>query len=112
MCRRRPWWLTWSPPGYNPAYGLFELNAAGNALQVTLAPSLGMVRNPMLVINNFTAAGARVDINGSRATPDVDYFASVDATGQRLWLTLKRDVQASVVLAISENPVLFEDGFE
>lgn len=104
--------VTWAPPGYNPAYGTFELLAVGNALNVTLTPNQGLVRNPIFVIDNFTAASVQIRYDGNLAVADLDYFASLDAVNNRLWLTVRRDLQVPLALMISDGDVIFTDGFQ
>jgi len=101
----------WAPAGYNPAYGTFELVADANTVHVTLAPNSGVVRNPIVVIDNFTAPAARIEYDGNLAIADVDYFASLDAVNQRLWLTLRRDVASALALSVSSDRI-FSDGFD
>ena len=107
----RPDTVTWAPAGYDPAYGTFGLLAAANTVHATLAPGAGMVRNPILVIDNFTAPAADIAFDGNPAIPDVDYFASIDPVAQRLWLTIRRDVQATLDVSILSD-VIFASGFE
>lgn len=107
----RPDTATWAPPGYDPAYGTFGLLAADNMVHVTLNPSFGIVRNPVLVIDNFTSPAPRIAYDGNLATPDVDYFASLDSANQRLWLTIRRDLQTAMALSISSD-VIFANGFD
>jgi hypothetical protein len=111
----RPDSASWSPPGYNPAYGTFEIEATNNSATIRLAPSIGMVRNPILVLHGFTATSATVMFNGATAAADDDYFATFDAANQRLWLTIRRDVQTPLVVSISATTApgsLFANGFE
>ena len=108
----RPDSVTWQPAGYNPAYGTFEINAANNAAQFTMTGTQGAVRNPILVINGFSANTANIRFNGVLAVADNDYFASFDAVGQRLWITIRRDVQAALTVSVSASDVVFANGFE
>ncbi|MCC6561618.1 MAG: hypothetical protein IT478_09695 [Xanthomonadales bacterium] len=109
----RPDTVTWSPPGYNPTYATYEFHASGNALAATLTPTGGMVRNPVLLINGYTGGTPTVTFNATPAVADVDYFASVDAAGQKLWLTLHRDLNAPLTLTIGAvSAAIFADHFE
>jgi len=105
--------VTWNPPGYNPTYATYEFYASGNALAATLTPAGGMVRNPVLLINGYTGGTPMVTFNAAPAVANVDYFASVDASGQKLWLTLHRDLNAPLTLTIgAASTTIFADHFE
>jgi hypothetical protein len=111
----RPDPVAWSPPGYNPAYGTFEIDASNGAATVRLAPTGGAVRNPIIVLRNFDAANATITFDGLPAIADDDYYASFDAANDRLWLTLRRDVQAPLVVSIlplAAPGQVFANGFE
>ena len=60
------------------------------------------LRRPLLVLRGYGAQGApaRVTLDGALLQADADYYASVDAGGRALWLTLARDLQGSATLAI------------
>lgn len=90
----RPDTVNYNPPGYDPVYSVFALIAAGDAVDVMFNLAAGTLKNPLIVIRNYAAATAptRVRWNGQSLLADADYFASLRATEQELWITLNRGV--------------------
>ncbi len=81
--------VTYEPAGYDHVYGTWDLVAAGNAVDAQLAVASGALSDPVLVVHGWTG-GAPTSVRlGERSLyADVEYFASVDAASQTLWLTL------------------------
>ncbi len=82
--------ILYDPPGYDPIYSTWNVQAvAGNQAAFNLNISQGTVRNPIVVIHNYTAAvPPTILINGAIKLADVHYFASMDTAQNQLWLTL------------------------
>jgi hypothetical protein len=87
-------------PGYSPVYGTWDVDAEGNAADVTLT-SEGL-DHPILRLRKYTAtsAPARVEVNGQLLVPHVDYFATVDAPSSALWITLARTVSGATRIVV------------
>jgi hypothetical protein len=75
---------------------------APSGTSVTLAPSAGgTVETPVFHFTGFTAAAASaVTLSGHPLTAGSDYFVTVDAATQSLWLTLNGSVTGSVTLQV------------
>lgn len=85
--------ITYAPAGYDPVYGALTFAAAGNALDANIAVGAGhSVKHPLLVMRGMTAYPSIVTLNGATLTADTDYFPSLRAGANELWLTLNRDL--------------------
>ena len=89
--------VAYSPAGFNPIFGTWEVDAAPttNNLALSLAvPSNApsTLNHPILVVNNYTrsAAPAQVVLNGSALVANRDYFVSLRPTQSQLWITLNK----------------------
>jgi MYXO-CTERM domain-containing protein len=85
----------YQPAGWNHVYGVWSLNAdASNAAAFNVSVASGTLLRPVFVINNYTAAQppATFTLGGATLTSGTDYTASVDTAGQKLWLTLNRNL--------------------
>lgn len=89
--------VAYSPAGFNPIFGTWEVDAAPttNNLALSLevpsnAPST--LNQPILVVNNYTrsAAPAQVVLNGAALVANRDYFVSLRPTQSQLWITLNK----------------------
>lgn len=91
---------TFAHVGYSPVYGTWDIDADGNAADVTLT-SEGL-DHPILRLRKFTAtaAPARVEVNGQVLVPHVDYFATVDPQSSLLWITLARVVSGPTRIVV------------
>lgn len=90
-------------PGYNPVYATWEAEvAANNRASLHFDAGTRGLRNPVLVLRGYTASTppARVTLDGTALTADVDYFASVDDAGNALWLTLAKTLNRTAALHI------------
>jgi hypothetical protein len=85
--------VTYAPPGYDHVYGTLAFVASANALDATVAVGAGhTLRHPVIVVRNFTSGGyPSVRLDGAALTMDTDYFPSLRAAGQELWITLNAD---------------------
>src|SRR5438105_5842856 len=100
--------ITYAPPGYNPIFSTWEVVAAANAVDATLTPAAGKALDqPVFVVNRYTAAQlpATISVGAGLATPDVDYFATLDTTGQRLWITVNRSADSAINLKVVPSGV-------
>jgi hypothetical protein len=88
--------------GFDPVYAAWTLDAAANAVTVTIDTGTAKIANPVFVIRGFTATAppATVSFGGRTLVADVDYFATVDTAGQRLWITLNETLSGSGVLSV------------
>jgi hypothetical protein len=88
----RPDTLPYVPAGYNRVYGTWEVAAAAGAASFTFTAAGAGVDRPVFVLTGYTlpTPPASVRLDGVALAADVDYFASVDATRQRLWITVNR----------------------
>jgi hypothetical protein len=85
--------ITYAPPGYDPVYGALTFAAAGNALDANIAVGAGRtLKHPLLVVRGMNAYPSSVKFNGATLTADVDYYPSLRAGANELWLTLNRDL--------------------
>lgn len=95
--------ITYTPAGYNPTYAVWDITAASNAVNATLAPAAGQaLDHPIFVINGYTSAQlpASISVGSGLTAPDVDYLATLDAANHRLWITVNRVVTAPMNLQI------------
>jgi len=97
---------TYSPAGYNPVYGTWEVGAAQNQASLTFnvsgaAPAA--LAQPMVVVHGYLGAAAQagVTLDGAPLTADSDYFASTRPAAEELWLTLNRSLAGTHTLQIA-----------
>ena len=95
--------VTFPQAGFDPIYAAWTLDAASNAATVAFNAGAATVANPLFEIRGYTASAAPATVSyaGRPLVADVDYFATVDTAGQRLWLTLNQTVTGSGTLAIN-----------
>jgi hypothetical protein len=88
--------ITYAPAGYDPVYGALAFAASGNALDATISVGAGRtLRHPVVVVRNFTAATyPNVRLDGAALAMDAQYFPSLRAGAQELWITLDADLGA------------------
>ena len=95
--------ITYTPAGYNSILSSWEVVAAGNAVDATLTPAAGKgLDHPVFVVNGYTSAQlpSTISVGAGLATPDVDYFATLDTAGQRLWITVNRSASSAINLKV------------
>lgn len=84
---------TYTPSGYDPVYGALRFNASGNQLTANIAVGAGTLRNPLLIIGNYTGAlPTTLRLNGQMLVRDQDWLPSLRAGSQQVWITLRRDL--------------------
>jgi hypothetical protein len=88
--------------GFDPVYAAWTVDAAANAATVSFKAGASMIANPMFEVRGYTATAAPASVSyaGRALVADVDYFATVDTAGQRLWLTLNQTVTGTGTLVI------------
>ena len=92
--------LPYLPAGYNRVYGTWEVNAAANATSLNL--NANGIDRPIFVLNGYTGAlPSSVQVDGLALSADTEYFATLDATRQKLWLTINRTWSGSHMLVVS-----------
>lgn len=89
-------------PGYNPVYATWEARAASNRVTLRFEAGTRTLTHPVLVLRGYTASAppTRVTLDGQALAEDVDYFASVDAAGGALWLTVNRALTGTTTLHV------------
>jgi len=85
----------YSPAGFNPIYGTWEVDAFNNNVDLSFsvpgsAPST--LDTPIIVVHNYTgiASSAQVLLDGTALTTNSDYFISLRSSAAELWITLNR----------------------
>ncbi|MEO8670706.1 MAG: hypothetical protein ABI411_05275 [Tahibacter sp.] len=91
------------PAGYNPVFGTWDVQAAGNAAMLNLTIGSGSLRNPIVVLHGYTNVSlpSSVKLGGTTLLQDVDYFPSVDTAAHELWITLNRNLSGTNALTIA-----------
>jgi hypothetical protein len=87
--------ITYAPAGYDPVRGALTFAATGNALDANIAVGAGTLKHPLLVVRGTTAYPSTVKLNGTTLVADTDYFPSLRAGANELWLTLNRDLSGA-----------------
>jgi len=99
--------VSYPVPGYNSTYGVYELQADALGLfNLTLRAVAGALRNPIFLVRNMPGVPDRLTLDGTELVPDLDYFASFDASTQTLWLTLNGSWSGSHILAVPPSTSL------
>jgi hypothetical protein len=88
--------VTYSPPGFSPIFGTWEVNAAANDnLKLSFdvpstAPST--LDSPIIVVNNYTrtTAPTQVLLEDTVLVANRDYFVSLRPNQSQLWITLNK----------------------
>src|SRR5262249_49129409 len=85
--------VTYQPVGWNHVYGAWAVQASGSQVDVNLNPGGGTLHNPLIIVSGWTTdLPTTVRFNGVPQTQDLQYFPSVRAGAQELWITLNRDL--------------------
>ncbi|MFM7571637.1 MAG: hypothetical protein ACKO4S_00635, partial [Snowella sp.] len=88
--------VTYSPAGFSPIFGTWEVNAAANNnLTLSFAVSStapSTLDSPIIVVNNYTrtTAPTQVLFNGTVLVANSDYFVSLRPDQSQLWITLNK----------------------
>ena len=98
--------ITYSPSGYNPTYAAWEISAATNGVNATLTPGPGApLDHPVIIIDDYTSSQlpGSLSVGAGLTNAGVNYFASVDTNGQRLWITVNRVVTNALNLVVNAS---------
>ncbi len=87
--------ITYQPAGNDPVRGALTFNASGNALDANIAVGAGTLRHPLIIVRGVSTHPATVQFNGATLAADSDYFSSLRADANELWLTLNRDLSGA-----------------
>ncbi len=85
--------VAYAPAGWNHVYAAWAVQAAANTVDVNFAVGGGgTLADPLLVVSGWTAnrLPATLLLDGASLAQDVDYFPSLRASAQELWITLNR----------------------
>jgi hypothetical protein len=96
--------IAYTPAGYNPTYSSWEIAAATNAVDATLTPAANYpLDHPLFVINGYASSQlpAIIAVGAGLTNAGIDYFATVDTAGQRLWITVNRLVASPLNLVVN-----------
>ncbi|KAB2898320.1 MAG: hypothetical protein F9K31_10160 [Dokdonella sp.] len=89
----RPDSMSYTPAGFDPVYGALTFNATGNALDANIAVGAGTLRHPLVIVRGYGAAAyPTLKLNGQTLVMDQDWFPSLRAGSNELWITLNRDL--------------------
>lgn len=85
----------YSPIGYNPIYGTWEVDAWNNQVDVSfsVSPSAPTTLDmPIIVVHNYVGitSPAQILLDGAALTANSDYFISLRPSAAELWITLNR----------------------
>ena len=86
---------TYSPAGYSPIFGTWEVNALNDNLTLSFAVSASApstLDTPIIVVHNYTGAALprQILLDGVLLKANVDYFLSLNPGQSQLWVTLNR----------------------
>jgi hypothetical protein len=86
--------VTYAPAGWNHVYAAWALQAAANQVDANLNIGAATLSNPLVIVSNWTAGAlpGTVRFNGVTLVQDADYFPSLRASSQELWITLNRNL--------------------
>jgi hypothetical protein len=89
--------VTYAPAGYNHVYGALAFSASSSNLDANIAIAAGTLKKPLIIVSNYTTGAdpQAVKLAGVTLAADVDYFASVRASANELWITLNRDLSGA-----------------
>ena len=94
--------VTLDPPGYDARYSVWTAVAQDNQLELSAEVSAGSLYNPVLVVDNYSAANPpSVSLNGEALTNDIDYVVSVDAVAQKAWITFRLPWTGTTLISVS-----------
>ena len=83
----------YAPLGWDRVYGALTFTAAGNHLDANIKVGSGTLRHPLVVVRGFTSGTyPTLTLNGQALVMDQDWFPSLRAGSNELWITLNRDL--------------------
>jgi len=95
--------ITYSPGGFNPTYATWEITANTNTVNATLTvPTNYPLDHPIFLVDSYSASQlpASIAVGTGLTNAGVNYFASLDTGGHRLWITVNRVVTNTLNLVI------------
>ncbi len=96
--------ITYTPTGYNPTYSAWEATAVGNALDLTLTPAAGMtLDHPVFIVDGYTSTNPPVITPLGVGTAAPDFYATLDAANQRVWVTVNKAVTSALRLQLGAS---------
>jgi hypothetical protein len=102
---------TYSPAGFSPIFGTWEVDALNNNVNLSfavsnLAPST--LDTPIVVIHNYTApaSSAQVLLDGVTLTANSDYFISTRPSESELWVTLNKKLTGTHNFQVITAPII------
>jgi len=94
--------MVYAPAGYDAVYSALRFNAAAGALNANISIGAGSLRKPLLIVGGIDSLPTSVQLGGVTLLADADYFASLRADTNELWITLARNLSgATNALTIS-----------
>jgi hypothetical protein len=98
--------ISYTPSGYDPTYSTWEIAATTNAVNATLALTANYpLDHPVFVINGYTSSQlpTSIAVGAGLTNAGVNYFATLDTAGRRLWITVNRLVTNSLNLVVNAS---------
>lgn len=95
----------YSPAGYSPIFGTWEVNAANSNVTLKFAvpaTAPSTLDTPILVIHNYAVATLprKILLDGVLLKANIDYFASLRTATTELWLTLNKKLTGTHTLSV------------
>jgi hypothetical protein len=82
--------ITYAPVGWDPRYATWNIKAEANKAAFSVTVAQDALLDPIVVVQGFTGTTVpAITVDGVAAVADVDFLASVDGTGQMLWITFR-----------------------
>ena len=104
----------YSPAGYSPIFGTWEVDASNNNVNLTfavsnLAPTT--LNTPIIVIHNYTGStsSAQILLDGAAQTANSDYFISARPDASELWVTLNKNLSGTHTFQLVTASSTFAD---
>jgi hypothetical protein len=102
--------VTYAPAGWNHVHAAWALQAVNNQVSANFNLGAGTLSNPLVIVSNWTAGvlPGTIRLNGATLLQDTDYFPSLRADSQELWITLNRNLTGAAnridILTNSTSP--------
>jgi hypothetical protein len=90
----------YSPAGFSPIFGTWEVNALNNNVTLSFAVSASApstLDTPIIVVHNYSgvALPKQILLDGTLLKANVDYFVSLRTSKAELWVTLNRKLSGT-----------------
>lgn len=98
--------VAYAPAGWDQVYGVWTVACAANSADCVLDVADGSITNPTFCFTGYTSPKAPKSLawNGHDLQDGVDYFASVDINGKRLFVTIMQKLSAKNQIAFKGEP--------